>query len=159
MDRGAWQAVIYRVSELDKTEATQHTPTDKLFHRKLVSLMKPYNYKLILFCPVICQIDTTFLLYGHLAFKTLWQRTDYFLRQFFCNHALLGSTSLEWGNICLLFTFRKSLLKNGLQSTMSQEFCLKGSLSENWRKQKNTLILTVATTKMMATNNLMIPCD
>ena len=28
MDRGAWQAIVHRVADLDTTEANKHTPSD-----------------------------------------------------------------------------------------------------------------------------------
>ena len=34
MDRGAWQAAVHRVAELDTTETTQHAHTKKLFNQK-----------------------------------------------------------------------------------------------------------------------------
>ena len=35
MDRGAWQATVHRVTELDMTEVTQHTSTQPLFDKHM----------------------------------------------------------------------------------------------------------------------------
>ena len=42
MDRGVWRAAVYRVAELDKTEATQHTQ-HILFSIMVVSIDAPTN--------------------------------------------------------------------------------------------------------------------
>ena len=39
MDRGAWWATVHRVTELDTTEVTEHTPTDYIAQRTQYSVM------------------------------------------------------------------------------------------------------------------------
>ena len=38
MDRGAWQAIVHRVAELDQTEATEHTCNNAQSSRKMAAV-------------------------------------------------------------------------------------------------------------------------
>ena len=51
MDRGAWQAVVLEVTELDMTEAPEHAGTHvyTVFEASLLSVMKIFNLQEILF--------------------------------------------------------------------------------------------------------------
>ena len=43
MDKGAWQATVHRVAELDMTEATEHSTAKDSFYASKIYKFKTYN--------------------------------------------------------------------------------------------------------------------